>query len=593
MQQPNPQMFSNIPQSLAIMLVVYLFLTNFFLMKDQEPLVALPESAETTAQGSSGDLQGLNQVDLSKGVEPHSNVWKAGQRYEMKMYLDEARTPLSGEVLRSTSPLWHLKDMVYGDWDMDHTAELEIPVTEHLYNNGSYFAHFYFCKSGSSWPAAALNSESISCTTRVTALVLYQPPPKKVEKKGLLSEQPEAPVAVPEVAPASSSEWISFWKPNITLAIIYDETVFGRGKIPTQLSSQMRFTKRGRYFPPLYVNDFWLFRDRINPINRTLSTLPLSLEFYTLSMTKWSIYQQMQQSFEMQIDAGMAQSDSEIDEVKRMLLDTNPWLLGLTFAVSILHMVFDMLAFKNDISFWKNRKTTAGLSVRTIFLNLFCQIVIFLYLLDNETTWMIILSSGVGIAIEFWKITQACHVNRIPTFPFVSFKEKSTSSRTKKFDEQAMKYLSWALFPLIVGYAIYTLLYQEHKGWYSWILSTLTGAVYTFGFIMMTPQLFINYKHKSVKHLPWRVFTYKALNTFIDDLFAFIIKMPMLHRLACFRDDVIFFIYLYQRWIYRNNPQRPEDEDSDGEEEEEQQAVSTSSESQPLTDEQKDEHKLD
>lgn len=67
---------------------------------------------------------------------------------------------------------------------------------------------------------------------------------------------------------------------------------------------------------------------------------------------------------------------------------------------------------------------------------------------------------------------------------------------------------------------------------------------------MMTPQLFINYKLKSVAHLPWRAFVYKALNTFIDDLFAFIIKMPTLHRLSCFRDDIIFFIYLYQRWIY-------------------------------------------
>jgi len=53
---------------------------------------------------------------------------------------------------------------------------------------------------------------------------------------------------------------------------------------------------------------------------------------------------------------------------------------------------------------------------------------------------------------------------------------------------------------------------------------------------MMTPQLFINYKLKSVAHLPWRMLTYKALNTFIDDLFAFVIKMPMLYRLGCFRD---------------------------------------------------------
>ena len=44
--------------------------------------------------------------------------------------------------------------------------------------------------------------------------------------------------------------------------------------------------------------------------------------------------------------------------------------------------------------------------------------------------------------------------------------------------------------------------------------------------------------------------TYKFFNTFIDDFFAFIIKMPTLHRIAVFRDDVVFFVYLYQRWIY-------------------------------------------
>lgn len=58
----------------------------------------------------------------------------------------------------------------------------------------------------------------------------------------------------------------------------------------------------------------------------------------------------------------------------------------------------------------------------------------------------------------------------------------------------------------------------------------------TTGFITMTPQLFINYKLKSVAHLPWRMLTYKALNTFIDDLFAFVIKMPVMYRIGCLRD---------------------------------------------------------
>src|SRR6188474_45563 len=103
----------------------------------------------------------------------------------------------------------------------------------------------------------------------------------------------------------------------------------------------------------------------------------------------------------------------------------------------------------------------------------------------------------------------------------------------------AYRYLSYIAYPLLFGYAVYSLLHSPHKSWYSWVVRTLVGFVYTFGFITMTPQLFINYRLKSVAHMPWRTLMYKALNTFVDDLFAFVIKMPWLHRLACLRDDVI------------------------------------------------------
>jgi len=63
--------------------------------------------------------------------------------------------------------------------------------------------------------------------------------------------------------------------------------------------------------------------------------------------------------------------------------------------------------------------------------------------------------------------------------------------------------------------------------------------------------LYINYKLQSVEHMPQRTLFYKFLNTIIDDLFSFIIKMPTMHRISCFRDDVIFVVYLYQRYTYR------------------------------------------
>lgn len=87
----------------------------------------------------------------------------------------------------------------------------------------------------------------------------------------------------------------------------------------------------------------------------------------------------------------------------------------------------------------------------------------------------------------------------------------------------------------------------------------MVNGVYAFGFLFMLPQLFINYKLKSVAALPWRAFMYKAFNTFIDDIFAFIITMPTAHRLACFRDDIVFVIYLYQRWLYPVDKSRLDD----------------------------------
>lgn len=65
----------------------------------------------------------------------------------------------------------------------------------------------------------------------------------------------------------------------------------------------------------------------------------------------------------------------------------------------------------------------------------------------------------------------------------VRFSDKSSyvHSHTKEYDALAFKYLSWVLYPLLVGYCIYSLVYEEHKGWYSWVLSMLYGFLLTFG----------------------------------------------------------------------------------------------------------------
>lgn len=199
-----------------------------------------------------------------------------------------------------------------------------------------------------------------------------------------------------------------------------------------------------------------------------------------------------------------------------------------------------------------------GISVRSLYFHLIQSIVIFLYLCDNDTSWMILLQTGAAIGMECWKIKMASKVISIDKFPYFKLEDKDSyvKSETKEYDRIAMGYMSKLSIPLIGGYAIYSMFYNEHKSWYSFVLNTLVGCIYTFGFINMTPQLYINYRLKSVEHMPSKALFYRFLNTIIDDLFSFIITMPTLHRLSCFRDDVIFVIYLYQRWIYRVDKSR-------------------------------------
>lgn len=211
---------------------------------------------------------------------------------------------------------------------------------------------------------------------------------------------------------------------------------------------------------------------------------------------------------------GGSSSGTELEEFKRILVDTNMYLLATTVVVSILHTIFEMLAFKNDISHWKNKKDNVGISFRTILANVFMQTVIFLYLIDNSegTSWMILFGQGMGILLEAWKITKTVDVKiEGGRIRFVDkHKLSDLEKETKEYDEIAFRYLYMAAVPLLIAYAAYSLMYDTHKSWYSFVITTLVGSVYAYGFLMMVPSLYINYRLKSVAHMPRKAMMYKV-----------------------------------------------------------------------------------
>lgn len=493
-----------------------------------------------------------------------SNIFQKGEPLDMWLYLSdhEKFTDFGNEK----ALIWHETNIPYAVWTPDSTRTLSLKYqpSEALKHNGTLYAHVFFARSGYTPDPSDPEYQPLATFGRSYSVVKFMPKSKTDKRRSLLGDTKESKgeKTASEESEASEMEpkdegpveWISYWKPNVTINLLDDFTRYSMNAVPPNMAPYLNVeSKTGNYYPTIYLNEFWLLRDKLIPINETVTELPLHLEVGPISMTKWQLFLQIDQSFQIHRSYG-SMVDGEADELKRVFLEGNPYLLAITMVVSLLHSMFDFLAFKNDIQFWNKNKSMEGLSAKSVVVSFISQLIVFLYLLDNDTSWMILVSSGIGCCIEFWKIGKAMHieVDRSGRIPLLRFRDRDSykQNKTKEYDDIAMKYLSYVLFFLVVCSSIYSLMYERHKSWYSWILSSMTQCVYMFGFIMMCPQLFINYKMKSVAHLPWRQMTYKFLNTIIDDLFAFVIKMPTLHRLSVFRDDIIFLIYMYQRWIY-------------------------------------------
>jgi hypothetical protein len=73
----------------------------------------------------------------------------------------------------------------------------------------------------------------------------------------------------------------------------------------------------------------------------------------------------MEKQWEAQEALGVARS-GEIDGIRQLLIDTDPKLIALTVVVSLLHTLFNFLAFSNDVKFYRKIKDFSGLSLRSM-----------------------------------------------------------------------------------------------------------------------------------------------------------------------------------------------------------------------------------
>ena len=112
------------------------------------------------------------------------------------------------------------------------------------------------------------------------------------------------------------------------------------------------------YLPMIFIDELSMRLKDLVKINKTDEQVTFNVEYSPTSFGKLRLFNQFQSSLGGLHGLGFTEKDT--DEVKGIFADTNLVLLLVTFGVSAVHLLFDCLAFKNDISFWRNRETMEG-----------------------------------------------------------------------------------------------------------------------------------------------------------------------------------------------------------------------------------------
>ncbi|KAH8415338.1 hypothetical protein KR222_004681 [Zaprionus bogoriensis] len=485
-------------------------------------------------------------------------------RMQLALFASQTRNPIASEVRQ----LYKERRFDYGK-PFDHDFELDVPLKTR--RNGTLYLHVVLALEGEplEWRTLRRDGPTVLHTLSLCDYMVPRAEAFNLLGDGKERKQPEqADTQRKPRQSASAGRPVTHIRSNVYVTLLTDLFSMSQADVPPEMAQLIRVNRMQQILPILQTDTFNTRLKDLVPVTSNTTEFIFSFHYKPVGVGKLRLMLIMEHAKQALLLTGFA--DKDIDEVKGIFSDTNVYLLCGTIFVSSVHMLFDFLSFKNDVSFWRQKQSYEGLSTRTTLWRAFSQLVIFFYLLDEDTSYLVLVPVGLGSLIELWKCKKILRLE-LSFKSFIGRKLQEVDERaaqgqsskepkpapgqlaeqqTQQYDREGMRYLSYLLYPLCLGGAVYSLLFQPHRSWYSWTLNSLVNGVYAFGFLFMLPQLFVNYKLKSVAALPWRAFMYKAFNTFIDDFFAFIITMPTAHRVACLRDDIVFLIYLYQRWLY-------------------------------------------
>lgn len=259
--------------------------------------------------------------------------------------------------------------------------------------NGTVYLHVHVTKDGASPNPRAANYDRLKTVHQSNPLIKYAERQNAKNATYLLEEYlPEQPKALdvksddedePELDlgddPALTAPVISYWKPHMAIRLVTDFKKYPYQEIPVMVYHNLQYfemaDKTWKYTPSMYLDDMGLTMDKLVPLNRSVLSLPLKISYEPMSYARWQLLLTMEMSLKSQESLGFQTSD--LDSLRSMIADTNPYLLAVTMTVSLLHILFDWLAFKNDISYWRKKNNDmVGISLRSMVISLVSQFIV-------------------------------------------------------------------------------------------------------------------------------------------------------------------------------------------------------------------------
>lgn len=346
-------------QAVAIFFLAQFAIAQFFGSKGGNGGAAgKPAVPAFEARATGDEIKVFNPIP--QNIAP---IWPMNSSLDLSIYISHTQSMPTLKSVGRRRLILEEKGFVLGDWAENRNINTTFDLPRQAQINGTLWAHFYVALHGHVLDPAAKGYDASKAYHFFRPLNHILPKKKPVKTKKLLSASEEHENVIDDNRDFPTSG--SYYHPNFTMSFIPDS---GTQMYPTMHPAVRRHIElesggardvsgqNGWYYPVLFVNTFWQLKDHMIELNSTVTSLPIRITLNNLKNWKFSLYASIDDGLKQnqkQIASGgpipAAGDGSEFEEFKRVLVDTNIYLLSTTFIVSILHMIFEGLAFKSDI----------------------------------------------------------------------------------------------------------------------------------------------------------------------------------------------------------------------------------------------------